>query len=134
MVRLCWRAATIDVHQQPEALCLSAGLPYVETPAALSVLMVAAPQVTLESAEQLLRSVVFAQWQASQCESYEDTLKFMSMIDIFMPYLPLERQHMPQLVELALRDRAALLKQQRVTLTWAPEVTTYIAAQVCAPE
>lgn len=87
--------------------------------------------MTLESAEQLLRSVVFAQWRASQCESYEDTLKFMSMIDVFMPYLPLERRQMPQLVELALRDRAALLKQQKITLTWEPPVTTYLAGKVC---
>lgn len=87
-------------------------------------------QVSLKAAEQLLRDVVFAQWRAAQCESFEDTLKFMSMIDAFLPYLPLERQHMPQLIALALRDRGSLLRQQRVKLTWQPEVLDFLADKV----
>lgn len=85
----------------------------------------------MTAAEELLRGVVFAQWRASQCESYADTLKFMSMIDLFVPYLPLERQHMPQLIDLALGHRAHLLKQQKITLTWDPAVTQYLADKVC---
>jgi hypothetical protein len=87
----------------------------------------------MRSAEVLLRSVVFAQWRASQCESYEDTAKLMSLIDVFLPYLPLERAHMPALVGLALRDRAALLaqRQRRVVLQWEPGVAEFIAGQVC---
>lgn len=87
----------------------------------------------MEHAEQLLRGVVFAQWLASQCESYEDTLKLMSLIDIFLPYLPLERQHMPALVRLALRERASLLAHshhRRVRLQWEPGVAEHIAGKV----
>jgi len=45
-------------------------------------------QVDMEAAERLLRGAVFAQWRASQCESYEDTLKLTSLIDVFLPFLP----------------------------------------------
>jgi hypothetical protein len=86
----------------------------------------------MQSAEALLRRVVFAQWRASRCEAYEDTAKLMSLIDVFLPYLPLERAHMPGLVALALRDRAALLAQaqRRVRLRWEPGVPAFLAAQV----
>jgi hypothetical protein len=86
----------------------------------------------MQSAEALLRSVVFAQWRASQCEAYEDTAKLMSLIDVFLPYLPLERAHMPALVALALRDRAALLAQaqRRVRLQWEHGVPEFLAGQV----
>jgi hypothetical protein len=84
----------------------------------------------MEEAEQLLRDVVFAQWRASQCESHADTLKLMSLIDAFLPYLPLERQHMPALVQLGLRQRAALLALQRVALEWQPAVVGALASKV----
>jgi hypothetical protein len=87
-------------------------------------------QVSSSQAEALLRSVVFAQWRASGCESYADTAKLMSLIDVFLPYLPLERAHMPPLVGLALRDRAALLARQRVLLQWEPGVPEFLAEQV----
>jgi hypothetical protein len=84
----------------------------------------------MEEAEQLLRDVVFAQWRASQCESHADTLKLMSLIDLFLPYLPLEAQHMKQLVGLALQQRGAVLAQQRVHLEWQPAVADLLASKV----
>lgn len=85
----------------------------------------------MEAAEALLRSVVFTQWRASGCEAYEDTLKLMSLIDLFLPYLPLERAHMPALVALALVERVQLLAHQRVALEWAPDVPAFLAGKVC---
>lgn len=90
-------------------------------------------QVTLEAAGAVLRDVVFAQWRASHCESYHDTLKLMSLIDLFLPYLPLQRQHLPQLVHLALQERQHLLQQRHITLQWQPEVPVFLAGQVWQP-
>jgi ATP-dependent Clp protease ATP-binding subunit ClpA len=87
----------------------------------------------LEAAGAVLRDVVFAQWRASQCESYHDTLKLMSLIDLFLPYLPLQRQHLPQLVHLALQERQHLLQQRHITLQWQPEVPVFLAGQVRRP-
>eukprot|EP00775_Hariotina_reticulata_P002444 gene2444-2747_t len=71
-----------------------------------------------------------SKWRASQCESYQDTLKLMSLIDLFLPYLPLQRQHLPQLVNLALQERHHLLQQRRISLRWQSEVPLFIAGQV----
>eukprot|EP00879_Flechtneria_rotunda_P003365 GHRR01003593.1.p1 GENE.GHRR01003593.1~~GHRR01003593.1.p1 ORF type:complete len:369 (+),score=124.57 GHRR01003593.1:1009-2115(+) len=87
-------------------------------------------KVTAEAAERVLRDAVFAQWRASQCESFEDTAKLMSLIDAFLPYLPLERHHMPQLVQLALQERRELLQQRRVALEWQERVPPFLAGKV----
>jgi hypothetical protein len=85
----------------------------------------------MEEAEQLLRDIVFEEWRKSGCEPYTDTLKLTSLIDVFLPYLPLGREHMPQLVELALQQRRHRLQQQHIHLEWQPGVVDFVVSQVC---
>jgi hypothetical protein len=47
--------------------------------------------VTAEDAERRLKNLVFDTWSAAGCESYEDTLKMVSLVDFFLPYFPLGR-------------------------------------------
>jgi hypothetical protein len=89
-------------------------------------------QVTMEDAEQLMRDAVFDEWRKSDCESYADTLKLVSLIDVFLPYLPLGRQHMPDLVELALKQRQANLRHNQIQLQWEPSVVQLVANKVSA--
>jgi hypothetical protein len=84
----------------------------------------------MQEAEQLLKDVVFDEWRKSDCEAYADTLKLMGLIDVFLPYLPLGRDHMPQLVGLALQQRAARLQGQGLRLTWEPGVVDLVASKV----
>lgn len=86
----------------------------------------------MEEAEQLMRDVVFDEWRKSDCESYADTLKLMSLIDVFLPYLPLGRQHMADLVELALKQRQAHLRHNHIQLQWEPGVVQLVANKVRA--
>jgi hypothetical protein len=60
-----------------------------------------------EEAERRLRDAVFARWRRDGCEAYEDTLKLVSLVDFFLPYFPLERRHVDELIRRALRERAA---------------------------
>lgn len=84
----------------------------------------------MQEAEQLLKDVVFDEWRKSDCEGYADTLKLMGLIDVFLPYLPLGRSHMPQLVELALNQRAARLRGQAIRLQWEQGVVDLVASKV----
>jgi hypothetical protein len=86
----------------------------------------------MEDAEQLMRDVVFDEWRKSDCESYADTLKLMSLIDVFLPYLPLGRQHMPDLVKLALKQRQANYRHNSIHLQWEPGVVQLVANKVSA--
>jgi ATP-dependent Clp protease ATP-binding subunit ClpA len=84
----------------------------------------------MQEAEALLRDVVFDEWTKAACEDYTDTLKFMNLIDVFLPYLPLGRQHMGQLAELGLQQRRHYLARQRIHLTWQPGVVDFVAGKV----
>lgn len=84
----------------------------------------------MHEAEALLRDVVFDEWTKAACEDFADTLKFMNLIDVFLPYLPLGRQHMDQLVELGLQQRRHQLARQRIHLTWQPAVVEFVAGKV----
>ena len=66
-----------------------------------------------EAAERLLRDVMFSTWQrqpqaqggggsstaggTAPCETYEDTLRFTSLVDFYVPYLPLQREQVTSL-------------------------------------
>lgn len=86
----------------------------------------------MEAAEQLLKDVVFDEWRKSDCEGYVDTLKLMGLIDVFLPYLPLGREHMPQLVQLSLKKLRSGLRQQHIQLQWEPGVVDLLARKVRA--
>jgi hypothetical protein len=55
-------------------------------------------QITPESAEHALRDLVFASWRHNACEEYTDTLKLISLVDFFLPFLPLQRKQVGLLV------------------------------------
>lgn len=90
-------------------------------------------QLTMKDAEELLRNVVFEEWRKTDCEGFADTNKLMQLIDVFLPYLPLEQQHMPPLVELSLKQQRQRLERRNNYLEWKPEVVTAIANQVRWP-
>ncbi len=88
-------------------------------------------KITAEMAEQRLRDVVFSRWRTAACESYEDTLKLVSLVDFFLPFLPLERRHVRELIvrELGARGQA-LLRKTKVALAWRDEVVDFLTDKV----
>jgi hypothetical protein len=74
--------------------------------AAAAAIAEARGRASAEEAERRLRDAVFARWRRDACEPYEDTLKLVSLVDFFLPYFPLERRHVDELTERALRARA----------------------------
>jgi hypothetical protein len=88
-------------------------------------------QVTAEGAERALRDLVFDHWQRSGCESFEDTLKLTSLVDFYLPYLPLERAHVAELARRALGYRGRELRVAKgLGLEWGEEVVEFIVDKV----
>ena len=88
-------------------------------------------QIAPEAAQRLLKDLVFAQWSEEACEQRMDTLKMVSLVDFFLPFLPLERQHITQLFDMKLLDKAEQLqKQERCHLTWGPDVVSFLSDKV----
>ena len=74
---------------------------------------------------------MFAQWSEEACEQRVDTLKMVSLVDFFLPFLPLERRHIIQLFGMRLLDKdERLQKQERRHLTWGPDVVSFLTDKV----
>ncbi len=75
----------------------------------------------------MLKDLVFSMWADDGCEAQADTLKFVSLVDFFLPFLPLERSHIEALFHMRLKETAEQLRQsQSVELTWAPDIITFL--------
>ena len=48
-------------------------------------------QVQPEAAQKLLKDLVFEIWRRDGCEQHTDTAKLVSLVDFYLPFLPLER-------------------------------------------
>ena len=89
-------------------------------------------QITPEDAQRALKDLVFSMWADDGCEARADTLKLVSLVDFFLPFLPLERRHIEALFQMRLKETAAQLRQsQSVQLTWAPDIITFLTDKAC---
>lgn len=74
---------------------------------------------------------MFTAWRTEGCEAYEDTLKMTSLVDFFLPYLPLEAPHLRQLLVRGLQRRgAALAADKRLTLAWDDRALEFLLSKV----
>lgn len=93
-----------------------------------------------EHAQRHLKDLVFSRWQGQGCEQRTDTLKMVGLVDFFLPFFPLERQHVEQLFELRLQEKAATVAKDvcggsggdacRVGLTWDASVVKFLTDKV----
>lgn len=91
-------------------------------------------QVSMEAAQRALKDLVFERWLDEACEPRADTLKSVGLVDFFLPFLPLERQHLVQLFDARLHERAdAMRRAEGAELAWAPEVTEFLTDKVRPP-
>ena len=89
-------------------------------------------QITPEDAQRVLKDLVFSTWAADGCEARADTLKMVSLVDFFLPFLPLERRHIEALFHMRLEETAAQLRRsQSVQLTWTPDIITFLTDKAC---
>lgn len=88
-------------------------------------------QVSPEVAQRLLKDLIFSQWESSKCEERVDTVKMLSLIDFFLPFLPLDRSHVRRLFQKRLVERANELRRERqAELAWDGAVVDYLTAKV----
>jgi len=88
-------------------------------------------QPSAEAWQELLRGLVFSRWRAQGCEGYEDTLKMTSLVNFWLPYLPLGGSALRQLMERGLEARrSSLAAAKRLELAWDPGVVDWLLSKV----
>jgi len=88
--------------------------------------------LTPEAAQRSLKDVTYNASLRQQCESPVDTQKLQSLVDAFVPFLPLERRHVRSALAGLLRDRRAAGVQSREfgDLLWDGGVLEFLTSKV----
>ena len=89
-------------------------------------------QISAEEAQKVLKDLVFSMWADDGCEERTDTLKMLTLVDFFLPFLPLERPHIEALFAMRLRERrrTLIVEGHVANLTWTPDVVTFLTDRV----
>lgn len=88
-------------------------------------------QVSAEAAGQTLKNLVFDTWRDGGCEGFADTAKSVGLVDFYLPFFPLERQHIQQLFDLKLGERVAAAHAEGLPeVSWHPSVVDFLTDKV----
>lgn len=88
-------------------------------------------QIAPEEAQRLLKDNVFSRWSSEQCEDRTDTLKMVGLVDFFLPFFPMERRHVGEILQMRLKERRlALQKEHNARLSWRPDVVPFLSDKV----
>lgn len=88
-------------------------------------------QVTPEAAQRMLKDLMFERWSMEGCQSGPEIVKLLSLVDFYLPFLPLERDHIQELFRAKLaKRREEMLADTQEYLTWGDEVVKFLREKV----
>jgi ATP-dependent Clp protease ATP-binding subunit ClpA len=88
--------------------------------------------LSAEDAQRTLKDILYNKWLLDGCEAPVDTQKTLSLIDMFVPFLPLERRHVRTVLEQHLwqrRDRG-VRAGEFAELTWEAAALEFLTDRV----
>ena len=88
--------------------------------------------LSAETAQRVLKDVLYNKWLKDGCEELVDTQKTLSLVDLYVPFLPLERRHVRTVLEAHLLERRLRGVQARefASLTWSSDVVDFLVERV----
>ncbi|MEW5297527.1 MAG: hypothetical protein WDW36_000732 [Sanguina aurantia] len=88
-------------------------------------------KISMEDAERMLKELVYNHWRKDGCEGYDDTLRFTSAIDFFIPFFPLQKPQIEKLMVQELKAYATSLREhKKVAMVWDKDVLDFLVRQV----
>ena len=82
--------------------------------------------------QRALRDLMFQRWSDDGCEERSDTLKAVGAVDLFAPFVPLDRTAVARVVasHLAARRAAKVSSGEFADLTWTEDVVAFLTGHV----
>lgn len=84
----------------------------------------------MDGAQRALKDMVFTMWQKQQCEGFSDSQKLIRNIDFFLPFYPLEREHIEKLFRMRLDSFAETAASHGAMLTYNTSLIDFLADRV----
>ena len=79
-------------------------------------------------AHHTLKEHMYGIWTQAGCETPVDAVRFGNIIDCFLPFFPLERSHIRELIEMSLESARQLISKG--SLQWDADFIEYYVNQV----
>jgi hypothetical protein len=88
--------------------------------------------LSAETAQRALKDILYNKWLQDGCEEAVDTQKTLSLIDLYVPFLPLERRHVAAVLEQHLRERRdrGVRAGEFSALSWDAAVLDFLTDRV----
>ena len=88
--------------------------------------------LSAETAQRVLKDVLYNKWLRDGCEEQVDTQKTLSLVDLYVPFLPLERDHVRAVLEAHLLERRmrGVRELEFANLTWSKDVLDFLVERV----
>lgn len=88
--------------------------------------------ISAEHAQRTLKDLVFQRWLEEGCEDRTDTLKMVGLVDFFLPFFPLQKKDLEQIVEIRLGEKLeeTVRGQRAGPFIWGPEIAKFILEKV----
>lgn len=88
--------------------------------------------LSAESAQRVLKDILFSEWRREDCEQPVDTQKTLSLVDLYVPFLPLERRHVRAVLETQLRQRReqGVQSAEFQDLRWGADALDFLVTRV----
>lgn len=85
-----------------------------------------------EDAQKILKDMLFSRWVNQGCEERVDTMKSVSLIDMFVPFLPLERENVEDIIDLNLQRRRQhrIGRGEMVDLKWDKSTIEFLSSKI----
>ena len=103
----------MNVTLQRSIFLLESNLGYGKVVEALASAGGQQEQVNSETLQYTLKNMMFSLWQSDKCEDRVDTVKSLSLIDMFVPYFPLDESAILLVIEKAIEKRVELVNKCR---------------------
>lgn len=79
----------------------------------------------------MLKDLMFDHWSNEGCQSASDIVKLLSLIDFYLPFLPLERDHLKELFRAKLAHKEQeLLATSQAKMSWGSDVVDFLVSKV----
>ena len=123
----------LNVTMQRSIFLLESNLGYGKIVEALAKADGKQEDVDPEKLQYTLKNMMFNLWQSEKCEDRVDTLKSLSLIDMFVPYFPLDRAAISQIMDKSIQKRVDMVNKARerpIQVVTSEPVLTFLASKI----
>jgi ATP-dependent Clp protease ATP-binding subunit ClpA len=123
----------LNVTMQRSIFLLESNTGYGKIVEALNKVEGRQEEVDPEKLQYTLKNMMFNLWQSDRCEDRVDTVKSLSLVDMFVPYFPLDRSAISKIIDKSIQKRVDMVNRARerpITVAMSDAVLDFLVSKI----